>query len=386
MIHSSFARVTGNSTPLLNGIVETTFLRDLDHGGDPDQPGMVAATIADFVAGAQSNLHISIYDFRLSEGLGLPLVNHLIAQAKAGLDVKIAYDHTTPNNENADRPVNLLTFFGGDPKGAKTPGLLTLPDAMVGSLVATKPIAGDHLMHNKYIVRDVGTPQAAVLTGSTNFTDDAWTHQENNLIVVASPALASYYETDFQALWTSGNIASTGADDSGNMVAGSANLTVDFAPGDGAAVDTRLAALVSGARTRIRVCSMLLSSHKILGALSKAIVNRQVNPAQFGGIYDATQMETVLQWWQQEGSPAVETFKSVAAHLAAKHSQPYTPDGLHDFMHNKVLVCDDIVATGSFNFSSSATENAENSLIVQDQALADAYAAYIDVLVKQYGA
>ena len=57
--------------------------------------------------------------------------------------------------------------------------------------------------------------------------------------------------------------------------------------------------------------------------------------------------------------------------LVSKRSTPFTPTGLHDFMHNKVLVCDDTVATGSFNLSSNATHNAENSLVVVDHALAD---------------
>ena len=53
-------------------------------------------------------------------------------------------------------------------------------------------------------------------------------------------------------------------------------------------------------------------------------------------------------------------------------------------MHNKVLVCDDTVITGSYNLSHSATENAENVLFLHDPALADRYADYIDRLVKRY--
>jgi phosphatidylserine/phosphatidylglycerophosphate/cardiolipin synthase-like enzyme len=387
MLRSFFSQATGHSTAAQTGNVDATFLRDINHGGEATQPIMIAKLIADFIAGARISVHISIYDFRLSNELGRPLVDNLIAQANAGLDVKIAYDHTTPNKENTEQPAQVLSLLGGDPKATKvqSPSLLMLPEALAGSLISIRPVAGIHLMHHKYMVRDAGTPQAVVLTGSTNFTNDAWTHQENNMVVIASPALASYYETDFQDLWTSGNIASTGLNDSGNAETGSSLLSVDFAPGDGTAIEARLASLVFGAQKRIRVCSMLLSSHKILGALAHVLATKQIDPAEFSGLYDATQMETVLQWWRkQEENAAVKTFQTVAAHLAAKHSQPYTPDGLHNFMHNKILVCDDIVATGSFNFSSSATQNAENSLLVQDQALADLYADYIDELVKQY--
>ncbi len=47
-------------------------------------------------------------------------------------------------------------------------------------------------------------------------------------------------------------------------------------------------------------------------------------------------------------------------------------------MHNKILVVDDAVITGSYNFSRSAQFNAENLLILENATLAEAYSAYID--------
>ncbi|PYI76896.1 MAG: hypothetical protein DMF01_02785, partial [Verrucomicrobia bacterium] len=72
------------------------------------------------------------------------------------------------------------------------------------------------------------------------------------------------------------------------------------------------------------------------------------------------------------------------AGLIGKNSTPYTPAGRHNFMHNKVLVIDDTVITGSYNFSRSAQFNAENILFIESAPLADAYSAYIDHLVKKY--
>jgi phosphatidylserine/phosphatidylglycerophosphate/cardiolipin synthase-like enzyme len=53
-------------------------------------------------------------------------------------------------------------------------------------------------------------------------------------------------------------------------------------------------------------------------------------------------------------------------------------------MHDKVIVCDDTVATGSFNFSKNATMNAENSIVIHDAGVADQYSHHIDELVKAY--
>jgi len=80
----------------------------------------------------------------------------------------------------------------------------------------------------------------------------------------------------------------------------------------------------------------------------------------------------------------IPMFQEVANHFSKKASIPYGPDNKHNFMHNKVVVCDDSVFTGSFNLSHSATQNAENVLIIHDTQIADQYADYIDQLVTIY--
>jgi phosphatidylserine/phosphatidylglycerophosphate/cardiolipin synthase-like enzyme len=194
--------------------------------------------------------------------------------------------------------------------------------------------------------------------------------------------LCAYYETDFSELWKSGDIATTGAHDTGTVTVGGSSVGVAFAPGEGEAIDHALARLIGGAHRRVQVCSMLLTSSAILHALDQ---KRQAGRVAYGGLYDRTQMEGVLDQWRT--GPAAEKiplFEAVVQGLAGKRSTPYTPGGRHDFMHNKVLVCDDTVVTGSYNLSHSATQNAENCLTIRDPSLADRYAAYIDGLVRRY--
>jgi phosphatidylserine/phosphatidylglycerophosphate/cardiolipin synthase-like enzyme len=61
--------------------------------------------------------------------------------------------------------------------------------------------------------------------------------------------------------------------------------------------------------------------------------------------------------------------EATAKRLVEKDST-LTKNSVHNFLQDKLVVCDDQVATGSFNFSKSATKNAENSLILHDAALA----------------
>ena len=70
--------------------------------------------------------------------------------------------------------------------------------------------------------------------------------------------------------------------------------------------------------------------------------------------------------------------------FSGKRSTPYTPDSLHDYMHAKVTVCDDVVFIGSFNLSHSGEQNAENVLEVRDAAVADRMAAFIDQIRARY--
>jgi phosphatidylserine/phosphatidylglycerophosphate/cardiolipin synthase-like enzyme len=103
-------------------------------------------------------------------------------------------------------------------------------------------------------------------------------------------------------------------------------------------------------------------------------------------VYDGGQMADIEHLWA--GNPnskaILATWEKVKAGLVAKPSQPYTPDGPHDFMHNKVLVSDDLVVTGSYNFSRNAEGNAENQVSLASAAVAAQYATYIDELLTQY--
>ena len=160
---------------------------------------------------------------------------------------------------------------------------------------------------------------------------------------------------------------------------------VMFSPGCGLEIDAEIARRVRGAQRRVRLCSLLINSGTLISALGHVLSAGRV---RVDGIFDRTQMEQVFRQWQavptnQWKIPAVHQIIE-QAHLIGKNSTPYTPTSRHDFMHNKVLVIDDTVITGSYNFSRSAQFNAENILFLESAALAECYSVYIDHLLQKY--
>ncbi len=361
--------------------ITATFLQDVEHGGPANQPEQIVAQFAEFIRGARSSLHLAIYDFRLDpNGPAYPLIiDALKERAAAGVDCQIAYDHGKGNSTQA----------GMDPAPTGTSAFLTTTFA--GTRVQCKSITDRNpqhieprLMHDKYIIRDGATPNAVVWTGSVNITDDSFMLQESNILQIASSELARYYETDFQELWSKGDIESSGINDDGTILVDGCKVQVAFSPGEGELISAELCGLIAGAQRRIKLASMLLASRPVLQILQRVRQMGQV--AEFDGVYDATQMEQTIQNWQTvlHNNDLIPLFGQVTQGLAAKHSDPYTPTSKHNFMHNKVVVVDDAVFTGSYNLSHSATQNAENALIIHDPALAALYSDYIDKLVAQY--
>ena len=331
----------------------------------------VMARLTAFINGATQTLDFAIYDMRLGDPLRAQLQAALRDRAQAGVEIRFCYD--------ADKPPQPNLAAGQDPAPGGT-------GAFVQSLgYPWRRIAGMKLMHSKYIVRD----GQSVWTGSANITDDAFTLMENNIVEVDSPPLASYYARDFEELWEKQNFDHTGDIHTEPVPLTfsnqSANARVMFSPGCGLEIDSEIARRVRAAQRRVRVCSLLINSGTLIGELGNLLRHGRV---VLDGIYDHTQMEQVYLQWQEvpQNRWKISALKEIIARagLVGKNSAPYTPTGPHNFMHNKVLVINDTVITGSYNFSRSAQFNAENILFIESAPLAEIYSAYIDHLLRKY--
>jgi phosphatidylserine/phosphatidylglycerophosphate/cardiolipin synthase-like enzyme len=135
----------------------------------------------------------------------------------------------------------------------------------------------------------------------------------------------------------------------------------------------------------VRIASPVLTSGPILGTLAEVIAERRVEVL---GVCDWTQLHAVFGQWRINPSahwkmPLLADVLE-GAEFTGKRSTPYAPGRTHDYMHAKVIVADDVSFVGSFNFSRSGEDNAENVVEIHDAAIAARLAAYIDHVRELY--
>src|SRR5205823_5380380 len=226
-------------------------------------------------------------------------------------------------------------------------------------------------------------------TGSTNWTNDSWTREENVILKIPSAALAAEYARNFAELWDTGRVDGSGKYDLAGVPVdyqGSpVKAHVFFAPGRGRQMAHVIAQGIAHARRRIRVCSPVITAGVILGTLGD--LAHRPHP-DFKGVYDRSQMAEVLGQWRVDPhatwkGPAFQAV-SAAFPFASKVTTPYTPTSVHDFMHAKITVVDNTVFTGSYNLSHAGEDNAENLLQLDGASLADRFVEFVDTVYARY--
>jgi phosphatidylserine/phosphatidylglycerophosphate/cardiolipin synthase-like enzyme len=371
-----------------DGAIEVMFLRQM--GDDPFTPTVertaqiteVANRIARFIGETRTTLDIAIYDFRLRDEAAAIITDALRERARNKVVIRIIYDAATDAGGDV-APTTSPAHLEAD---RKSPGTETFVQSFADFAQVRGIIGYRVLMHNKYLVRDGDSAEAAVFMGSANYTNDSWGLQENNLLQLRSQSLAAYYAKNFAGLLATGRIAERPpVRDVDTVRVADVPVTIAFAPEQSPAIVKEIVGAIAAARRRLYVASVVLSSGPILAALSEAI-DRGMPP---GGLYDGPQMDQVRRQWQvaHVGADKINTWDKVAGHLVRKNSLPYDrnkPHQPHNFMHNKLVIADDVVVAGSFNLSNHAMGNAENVLLIRDAGIASTYETYIQEIATRY--
>ena len=337
--------------------IEAEFLED---GGQT--PESVADRLAAFVGEAATTIDVAIYDFHARVGATARVADALEAAAARGVRIRVAFNQEPEAAASHNPPMT------GD------------PETIDGLDVPTRGVHDQGaLMHHKYVIRD----QDAVWTGSTNWTDDAFSREENAIVRVSSPDVAAAYTHNFEQLWEHKRIEPSGGIGPDVTLGRGVDVQPMFSP-HGPSLAHRVAERIAAADRRLRILSPVITSGAVLGTLAELAGRTSFDLV---GAYDATQMREVVQQWQgwAPNHWKIAAWDAIRPRLAGKVSTPWSASGgVHDFMHAKITVADGEVLTGSYNLSHGGEENAENLLHIRSGALAERFGAFVERVAERY--
>jgi phosphatidylserine/phosphatidylglycerophosphate/cardiolipin synthase-like enzyme len=342
------------------GTIELITLTD---GGQTAEE--ISGRVVDFLRPARSSLVLALYDVRLPDPTGSIVANQLRECEARGVTTRLLY------NVDTARPSELH------------PPPRTRPEILAELPIDARAVPGvPDLMHHKYAVRD----DEAVWTGSTNWTIDSWTRQENVIAIVSDRQIAERFRRNFEELWSNQDVERSGRVDPDPVDVEGARVTAWFTPGHGEQLSQRIATAIGSARRRVRIASPVITSGPILGTLAELA---DKGGRDIAGVVDGPQTETVFHQWRENGHTAwkIPLLAAILSKLpfSAKASTPWTPElSVHDFMHAKVTVADDVVFLGSFNLSRSGEQNAESVLEIHEPSLAERLARFVDEVRGRY--
>jgi phosphatidylserine/phosphatidylglycerophosphate/cardiolipin synthase-like enzyme len=306
--------------------VRVYFTNPQEPAGEGNPHGGLDQDLASVIQHAQTKVDVAAYDLNLET-----VADALIAARRRGVDVRLV---TESDNVGA-------------------PALTRLRQARI-SVFEDQSDSG--LMHHKFIIVD----DQWIWTGSWNLTQTGTYRNNNNAVLIASPALAENYTTEFNEMvagyFGADSLANTPNprvvitvedDENGSQ---SIELESYFSPDDGAADE--IVAEIRAARERIRFLAFIFTSEEIADAM---IERSQAGVVVQGVIEDRNTNQSNSQYNRLRA----------AFHDLLTDGNPY-------IMHHKVIIIDDeTVILGSYNFTRSAEAyNDENILIIHDPEVA----------------
>jgi phosphatidylserine/phosphatidylglycerophosphate/cardiolipin synthase-like enzyme len=243
-----------------------------------------------------------------------------------------------------------------------------LDEKEIGQLIAAGvPVLGDRregLMHNKFAVID----RQEVWTGSMNYSVNEAYRNDNNLVRIRSEQLAENYSAEFEEMFVKDQFGPGSPANTPNptLKIGDTRIESCFSPDDGCTA--KLVKAIRGARQSIYFLAYSFTSDD----LAAALLERLKQGVKIAGVMEASQVQS---------NSGTDYDRLRAAGLEVRL------DANEYQMHDKVMIIDDqIVVTGSFNFTYSAEKyNDENMLVIYNPQIAALYLVEFERIYNQAG-
>lgn len=303
---------------------------------NPNPPNNQANGIDRYVVpvldAATKTIDVASFDFTL-----LSVTNALVEASQRGVKVRVVLDEINGSHE-------LKT--SGSAGDQDFDALKALQAADIQVVNGGRP---DGLMHDKFILVD----GAALFMGSWNVSYNDTFRNNNNLLEITDPDLIANYQAKFNELYVDQRFGARA-----QVKALKPELTIDgvpvenyFSPPD--QVMAKVIALVNGAQKSIRFMAFTYTHHN----LAAAMITRYRKGIRVEGVIESRGAKT-----------------GALPHLFCA-GVPVKTDGNPYILHHKVIIIDEnTVITGSFNFTVAAdTANDDNVLVIHSPAVAALY-------------
>ncbi|MFD0743359.1 phospholipase D-like domain-containing protein [Phytohabitans flavus] len=314
--------------------------------GAPDDLDVVIRT---FIDEAKSSLLIAVQEID-SE----PIARAIIAAKARKVRVRIILEASYLTEENA---VDDPWLASGDNETNRT-----IHDALLRARIDVITDLNPAIFHQKFMVRDVDKPGAAVLTGSTNFTrTDTGTNTSdsgvsgnnlNHVLILHGQKAASQYEAEFDRMraGTFGDLHERVEPKPVEFQLGGVRVKPLFAPRHGPEMEIMKQMLK--ARSSIDFAMFTFAQSSGIDDTMNRLVNPQLS---IRGVLDRGQGN---QKW-------AATTGLQAAGVSLFENKPGT--GVRKIHHKLMVVDRRLVIAGSFNYTGPATTiNDENIVIIGD--------------------
>lgn len=316
--------------------------------GAPDD---VAAAIGDFLDGARHSLDVAVQE--LDSEL---LARRIIAAAQRGVAVRVILEGDYLIEASA-RPDPWVVLPAGDNTETNRTILNALLRARIDVILDLNP----RIFHQKFVVRDVGRPTAAVLTGSANFTHtDTGTNTDgrgnnlNHVVVLSGATAASQYRAEFERLraGTFGDLHERVEPRPREFRLGGVPVKPLFAPRHGPEMEV-MKQMLKARRSIDFAMFTFASSSGIDDAMLR--LTTVTPPLRIRGVLDRAQGAQAWAPTRALAAAGVELYRHRSGTGVRK-------------LHHKLMVIDEqVLIVGSFNYTEPATVfNDENIVVLGD--------------------
>lgn len=280
--------------------------------------------LIELIETARKRVWVAAFDLELEN-----VAEALLQAYRRGIDVRIVTDSDYLDEKGASRLLAKGVAIVGDDREA--------------------------FMHNKFVVLD----EDILWTGSWNLTYNGTYRNDNNVVIVKSPALAENYSLEFDEMFTDHAFGPTSPPSVPypDITLTSANARIEtFFESEGN-VRARLLKLIETSQDSIRFMAFVFTDD----ALADALIAAHERGVDVQGVLEARNLDL-------SGSD-FDRFQAAGVTVL--------PDGNPYIMHHKVMIFDETtVVTGSYNFTwSAANSNDENILIIHSPDIAARYLA-----------